>query len=352
MSDKNLTDLSNQKSSLADIILVIAKYLKFIILITILAIIITIIYIQKDYKPEYTSSSVLFIPTESYSGSTLSNLARQFGYNARAEANLDISSSWLYPSIVTSRTFAARLLQKEFYTEKYMQKLPLIAILSYGTGTATVGMDTLVIRTAGRLPSMIKFSNQKPFLILSVITNESQFSKELAITVLEELDKFQREFKIQKVIEKMDFIKQQIDIAQSELERLEESLKDFRETNRRIDTSPSLLLIHDRIQRDVEIQKGIFLTLKQQLELAKIEEVQKSSFVQVLDPPSLPLTISNPPKLSSSILGGFAGLLLGLCIIFIIEYFSISNPEEAEKLKNAKNIIVKDLKRIANIKRK
>ncbi len=150
----------------------------------------------------------------------------------------------------------------------------------------------------------------------------------------------------------MDFITQQIDIAQSELERLEESLKDFRETNRRIDTSPSLLLIHDRIQRDVEIQQGIFLTLKQQLELAKIEEVQKSSFVQVLDPPSLPLTISNLPKLSSYILGGFAGLLLGLCIIFIIEYFSISNPEEAEKLKNAKNIIVKDLKRIANIKRK
>ncbi len=205
MSENNITDYNNQKSSLADIILVIAKYLKFIILITILAIIITIIYIHNDYKPEYTSSSVLFIPTESYSGSTLSNLASRFGFNARAEANLDISSSWLYPSIVTSRTFATRLLQKEFYTEKYMQKLPLIAILSYGSGTATVGIDTLVIRTAGRLPSMIKFSNQKPFLILSVITRESQFSKELAIAVLEELDKFQREFKIQKVIEKNGF---------------------------------------------------------------------------------------------------------------------------------------------------
>jgi uncharacterized protein involved in exopolysaccharide biosynthesis len=92
--------------------------------------------------------------------------------------------------------------------------------------------------------------------------------------------------------------------------------------------------------------------LKQQLELAKIEEVQKSSFVQVLDAPSLPLTISNPPKFSSYILGGFAGLFLSLCIIFVIEYFSANNPEEAEKLKNAKQFLAKDLKRIYKNKRK
>lgn len=352
MSDKNITDYNNPKSSLADIILVMAKHLKFILSITILAVIMTIIYIRYDFKPEYTSSSVLFIPTENYSGSAFSGLASQFGFNTRANASFDISSSALYPEIVTSRTFAAKLLQKEFYTEKFEQKLPLIAIFSFGTDTPSVGMDTLILQTSERIPPMIKFTEETPFLILNVTTNEPQFSKDLAIAVLEELDKLQREFKSQRVIEKKNFIEQQIDIAQSELEKLEEQLKDFRETNRRIDTSPSLLLIHDRIQRNVEIQQGIFLTLKQQLELAKIEEVQKSSFVQVLDSPSLPLTFSNPPKLSSYILGGFAGLFLSLCIVFVVEYFSTSNPEEAKKLKNAKQFLVKDLKRIYKIKRK
>ncbi len=352
MSDKNIEDYNNPKSSLADIILVIAKHLKFILSITILAVIMTIIYVRYDFKPEYTSSSVLFIPTENYSGSAFSGLASQFGFNTRANASFDISSSALYPEIVTSRTFAAKLLQKEFYTEKFEQKLPLIAIFSFGTDTPSVGMDTLILQTSKRIPPMIKFTEETPFLILNVTTNESQFSKDLAIAVLEELDKLQREFKSQRVIEKKNFIEQQIDIAQSELEKLEEQLKDFRETNRRIDTSPSLLLIHDRIQRNVEIQQGIFLTLKQQLELAKIEEVQKSSFVQVLDSPSLPLTFSNPPKLSSYILGGFAGLFLSLCIVFVVEYFSTSNPEEAKKLKNAKQFLVKDLKRIYKIKRK
>lgn len=352
MSDKNITDYNNTRSSLADIILIIAKYLKFILLITILAVIITIIYIRNDFKPKYTSSSVLFIPSENYSGSPFSSIANQFGFNTRANTNLDISSSALYPQIVTSRTFAAKLLQKEFYTTKFGQKLPLIAILSFGTNTPSVGMDTLILQTSKRIPPMIKFVEEKPFLFLNVTTNEPQFSKDLAIAVLEELDKLQREQKSQKVIEKKNFIKQQINIAQSELEKLEEQLKDFRETNRRIDTSPSLLLIHDRMQRNVNVQQGIFLTLKQQLELAKIEEVQKSSFVQVLDSPSLPLTISNPQKFSSYILGGFAGFFLSLCIIFVIEYFSTGNPEEAQKLKNAKQLIVKDLNRIYKIKRK
>ncbi len=352
MPNKNIAEYTSPKSSLADILLVIAKHLKLILLTTILAVFITIIYVRHNFQPEYTSSSVLFIPPENYSGSALSSIASQFGINTRSNINFDISSSALYPQIAASKTFAAKLLQKEFYTQKFEQKLPLIAIFTYGSDTPTVGMDTLIMRTSGRIGSMIEFAPETPFLILNVTTDEPQFSKELAEAVLEELDKLQREFKNQKVVEKKKYIEQQIDIAQSELERLEENLKDFRETNRNIGTSPSLMLILGRLQRDVEIQQAIFLTLKQQLELAKIEVVQKSSFVQVLDSPSLPLRISNEPKKSSFILGGFSGLFFALFIVFIIEYFSTRNPEEAEKLKSAKYFLKKDLKRISNIKLK
>ena len=45
--------------------------------------------------------------------------------------------------------------------------------------------------------------------------------------------------------------------------------------NRQI-SSPALLLEQERLSRDLDIQKNIFLTLKQQLELAKIEAVQES----------------------------------------------------------------------------
>jgi capsular polysaccharide biosynthesis protein len=75
MSEKNKNDHNNSISSLADIILVIAKHLKLILLITILVVIITIVYVHNEFEPEYVSSSVLLIPIENNSGSALSNFA-------------------------------------------------------------------------------------------------------------------------------------------------------------------------------------------------------------------------------------------------------------------------------------
>ena len=335
---------SNQ-STLADIILIIAKHFKLIALITLISIILTFFYVRHNFIPKYTSEAILFVSIENNSNSALSGLARQFGFNTGGNSNIELSSSVLYPEIVQSRAFATQLLQKEFFTEKFDQKLPLIAILSYGTEPLEFSIDTMIMRTYKRIPSMIKFKEDVPWLDLMVTTEEPKFSQDLAIEVLAELDILQRKFKSQKVIEKKTYIEQQINIAQAELERLEERLKYFRETNRKVDSSPTLLLKQERLMRDAEVQKGIFLTLKQQYELTKIEEVQKSSFVQVVDEPSLPISISNPPKISSYILGGLAGLFLGLCVAFLIEYFSIQNTSETEKLSTAKQYFKKMFQR-------
>ena len=346
MIQENKIAMNEPKSSLADILLVIAKRLKLILLFIIIGVLIAVFHVKKDFKPEYTSSAVLFIPSDNYSGSSLSQMARQFGFSTGSNNNFDISSSALYPEIASSRTFALRLLDRKFYTKEFAEELPLIAILTYGTGSPFIGLDTLKSKVAGRIPSMIEFNSDPPFLMLNVITEEPQFSNELANAVLEELDKLQRDFKSQKVVEKKGYIEQQINIAKSELERLEENLKYFRERNRRINDSPSLMLTQERLERDVQIQQGIFLTLKQQFELAKIEEIQKTSFVQILDYPSLPFAISNPTKLSTYILGGIAGLFFALFIIFIMEYFSTGNPDEAKKLKTAKDFLIQDFNRL------
>lgn len=338
-------------SSLADIILVIAKHIKFILLLVVLSVALTYVYLKGEFEAEYTSSSVIFIPSNNAAASGLSSIASQFGVNLSSGSGFDISSSTLYPEIVKSKRFAQRMLLREFYSEEHERDLPLIAIFTYGVDTPKVGLDTLLMRASGGIKQFIKFTADPPFLILNVTTGKAQFSKDLADAVLDELDQLQREFKTQSVVDKIHYIEQQIEITRIELEVLEEDLKIFRENNRRIDESPALMLEQERMQRNVNVQQGIFLTLKQQLELAKIEEVQKSSFVQILDYPSLPLDISNPIRVSSYILGGFAGLFLGLFIIFIFEYFSSRNPDELEKLKIAKKYFTKDFIFLKKIKR-
>ncbi len=346
MSDKNKLNTNNPKSSLADIILVIAKHLKLILMLTIIAVVLTVIYVKQTYVPKYISSCKMFINEEGGGRTDLSKLASQFGLATQGTGGIDISSSSLYPDIVSSRTFAEIMLDKEFHTEKYNKKLPLIAIFTYGDKPVPSNIDTLKMTSANRIPNMVEFNMQMGFFIIEVTSDEPRFSRDFADTLISELDKLQRKFKKQNVGEKVEYLDQKIALAKIDLEYNEEKLKLFRERNRNVDNSPSLQLTGERLQRDVEIQKGIFLTLKQQLELAKIEEVQKSSFVQILDYPSLPLRVSNPIKITTFIIGGFIGFFFAIAISFIIEYFTIRNKNEATKLSDAKKLAFESIKTV------
>ena len=129
---------------------------------------------------------------------------------------------------------------------------------------------------------MIRFESEGSFSLLIVETFEPKLAAEIANAVLEELEKLNRYFKSQQIISKREFIENRIKTVGFELDQLEEELKDFRKSNRNLSNSPTLLLKQERLSRKTEIHKGIFLTLKQQLELNKIEEIQAKSLIQVL----------------------------------------------------------------------
>ena len=128
-----------------------------------------------------------------------------------------------------------------------------------------------------------------------------------------------------------------------ELEAGEEALKDFREQNRSILESPQLQLEQDRLSRDISVHIGVYTTLKQQLETAKINEMKEKEYVLFLDPPKVPISPVNPRKKLKIILAGFLGIGLGILLAFIKEYTSNSDDEEQEKMKKAKLLIVKNI---------
>ena len=130
----------------------------------------------------------------------------------------------------------------------------------------------------------------------------------------------------------------------------EQRLKKFNEQNRQI-SSPSLQLQFDRLSREMEVQKGIFLTLKQQLELAKIEQIQGSPIIQILDKPQLPLSPSNQTILINIIISLFFGIFLGSVLGFFRFYFKNSYTEDKRKFRRVKGFFRKKTKEIALDKR-
>jgi len=81
-----------------------------------------------------------------------------------------------------------------------------------------------------------------------------------------------------------------------------------------------------------------------QFEMAKIEEVQEASIVQVLDKPQVSLGPTNKNLKLSVLLAGILGVGLGIMIGFIRAYADNSDMDERKKLRRVKHLLKKKIK--------
>jgi len=324
-----------------------AAQLKVIVLTTFISVFLTFTYVQFIQQPKYVSWATVLLPDNQMGNlGGLAGLASQFGVNVPTGAQADLSSPSLFPELLRSRTFAEQILDKQFYTKEFGKELSLLAILTHGDKPPVSGKDTLISHALEPLREIIAFDQDPSASSTSVIrvtTSDPLFSKKLADVILVELESLNRYFKSQTVNEKISFINQRITSVAGDLEVSEQRLKRFNEKNRQI-SSPALQLEQERLSREVEIQKGIFLTLKQQLELAKIEEVQGSSIVQVLDTPQVALGPSNKKLVVNVFLAGVFGIGLGIVIGFIRSYLDNNDMKERKKLRQTKHFFKKKIK--------
>jgi len=93
-------------------------------------------------------------------------------------------------------------------------------------------------------------------------------------------------------------------------------LKVFRERNRNIQQSPQLQLELGRLMREVEIKTQVYITLQQQYELARIEEVKETPSVVILDEGKVAVQKDKPKRklivIFAMLLGGMFALSVTL----------------------------------------
>ena len=83
--------------------------------------------------------------------------------------------------------------------------------------------------------------------------------------------------RLKQISEKRQFIEERISEVTRALKNAELNLKEFKESNRRVERSPSLKLDESRLEREVSLQTTLYMTLKSQFENVKIEEKIKTS---------------------------------------------------------------------------
>jgi uncharacterized protein involved in exopolysaccharide biosynthesis len=344
MIDNNSSDNFNNQSSsykdkdsylIMDILLVLLRNFKVIIITPFLCCLFMIVYLLLSSTPDYTSQATFMSSKSSAHQSTISGLAFQLGL-ASPSSN---SSEWSAIDIINSRKMAKSLLNRKYDTKLYGSQKSLINILSDGQYQNNEASKILFESAIASLHDMIKLETKGNLNILKITSFEPLLSQLLAKSILEELNIHLRDYKIIKAVETSTFIEERLYDIRIKLESAEISLKEFRENNRSISQSPQLQLEQERLSRDVSVLIGVFTTLKQQLETAKIDEVKGKGDIIVLDTPNQPLLPNPGNKKLNVLLIGILGAFIGIMIAFIFEYFKKLNSNKDEKMDEIKEII-------------
>jgi len=329
--------------SIVDILIILMRHIKLIIIIPIIFCIYTIVNVLFFSTPIYQSTATFM--SSMAGGSTQSlmgakGLASQFGFSFPTRES---GPNWSYIEVIKSRTMAKSLLQHRFDTDKYGPQKTLLQILTSGNEEPLRGIDTLIKHSIDAIQGMITITSIGSMYELKTSAFEPQLASDIGNAVMEKLDRHLRDYNSRKIAETRQFIEKTLIDTKIELEASEEALKVFRERNRSILESPQLLLEQERLSRDLSVLTAVFTTLKQQLETAKIDEVKESDYVVILDPPNKPLYPSSPKKKRMVILAGFFGLGLGILIALFLEYANSRNSSEKEKMREVKLLIIKNI---------
>lgn len=334
--------------SFTDLILTLADNFKTIILIPIITCIITIVYVTFFAEHEFISSSKIM--SSSGTGfSQMSGFAAQFGLNISQN---DSEPKWAYSEIIKSRTLARAALKHRFDTVEFGKGKTLLEILTSGNNAQEIGYEKLERIGVQKLLKMIQvIEDQKNSILnLKIRSKEPKLSADINEAIIQELDKHQKKYNKAKTGNTKKFIEERIATTKKDLINAEESLKVFRDRNRRMENSPTLLLEQQRLGREVTVLTSVYTTLKQQYETTKIEEVKESEYVIVLDPPEVPLFRSKPNKKLMVVLAGFLGVGLGILIVLLKRNIYNTDSIEKDKIRLARSMIKKNIHELVSLK--
>lgn len=162
-------------------------------------------------------------------------------------------------------------------------------------------------------------------ITVSTLMEEPEMAAEMANFLYSAIVDFTTEIHGKQARLNREFIEDRQTDVKVQLTKAEEVLKEFRERNRSIIESPHLQLELERFIRDVEIQTQIYITLKQQYELARIEEVKETPSVVILDDAKPAVKKDRPNRKLILFYSIFLGSIIGVITILI---YRIIKPKE------------------------
>lgn len=230
--------------------------------------------------PPYYKSTATILPEKQSSKLSslggLSDLAALAGVNVGAEGSL----VKLYPTIVKSEAVLKDVIYAKYTTDEFRDSVNLIQYWQIEEKKPGGAYEKAL--KALREGLDVSMDLKTSVLGISIESKEPKLSADIVNNVVDGLDKFILTKRTTSASEQRKFIEGRLVEVRADLTKSENALKTFRERNSQV-RSPQLLLEQGRLERDLQINNTLFIELKKQFEIAKIEEVKNMPVINVLD---------------------------------------------------------------------
>ena len=279
--------------------------------------------------PTYTATTA-FVPEVSAQRrllAGLTGLTGQFGISLGGEAS---QSPRFYAEVLKSRELMDRVLLSRFADPRSEHNPPDSATLLRLLDVDGESLGDSLHRGRKKLKGQlaVRVDERTGIVQLSVDSRHPALAAAVANVFVKYLNEFNAQTRQSQASERRKFIEGRITEAEQELRRAEEDLRAFYDRNRRWQESPQLVVEEDRRRRQVQIRQELYLTLKREYETARIEEVNDTPVITVVDPAVPPQEKSKPRRRLLVVLMIVLGGIVGVVCAFGAEHVERAQREE------------------------
>ncbi len=277
--------MSGERTTIFPIIETLVAHYRFVLGAPLVAAILTSAAVLV-MEPTY-SSTASFVPengTTSRLPAGLAGVASQFGLNLGTEAS---RSPAFYADLLRSREVLGAVLDAKIPGPRGDADSLSVSQLYRVKGSTPArhveeGVKALRKRIA------VAVDQRTNVVRLSVEGPSATAARDVALLLLDRLADFNLNTRQSTARERRAFVEGRVAATEGELRAAEEGLRAFYERNRQWQSSPGLQFEEQRLRRQVTVQQELYLTLRREYEMARVEEVNNTPVLTLIDHPSVP----------------------------------------------------------------
>lgn len=255
--------------------------------------------------PEYTSKAQ-FAPEVRNPlavNPSLLGLASQFGVNLPSQG---AQSPQFYAEVLQSREVLEALLETRFPPiTSPGDTAPLVDILHINGKTDSRRLESGVKALNKRIA--VRVDPRTSIVEVEVDAPGRELARDVAARLLELLNDFNLRRRQTQAGARRRFAEQRLAAADSALRVIEDHMRDFYQANRLWQSSPALTFEEARLRRELALRQELQSMLSREVEAARLDEVNDTPLLTVVDSPSLPQRKSKPLHLLIAIAGFVVG---------------------------------------------